>query len=392
MRKYLWLLALIGLFSYGALAGSVTTVPITQGSGTNFQVISNNANNFFAEMGICDAAGTGNCATVLAGSTAATTASLPLVVAISPINSVIISGSTPANLLGIVSLSSPNIQIVGIIPLPTNAAQETGGNLALLATTVSHGSLQTVLSGTVAATQSGVWNITNITGTITLPTNAAQETGGNLASLATTVNKTSLNVLVSSTATVSLSSPNILASITNVPTVIVSGATPPNLLGIVSLSSPNIQLSGAALTALTAISASVASAIPAGANVIGYVTPDPCSQIAKTNVNISQNASTQIIAGTSAKKTYICSAILLTDNGVANAGQLSLVEGTGTVCASATGAIIGGTTSGMNLSPSSGFAQGTGLGTVIPVLSASADNVCLLGSVIVHGNMTYVQQ
>lgn len=35
------------------------------------------------------------------------------------------------------------------------------------------------------ATQSGTWNITNVSGTVSLPTNAAQETGGNLATLTT---------------------------------------------------------------------------------------------------------------------------------------------------------------------------------------------------------------
>lgn len=43
----------------------------------------------------------------------------------------------------------------------------------------------TLASGTdsIAAVQSGTWNLANITGTVTLPTNAAQETGGNLATL-----------------------------------------------------------------------------------------------------------------------------------------------------------------------------------------------------------------
>lgn len=40
-------------------------------------------------------------------------------------------------------------------------------------------------SDVVTANQGGTWNITNVSGTISLPTNAAQETGGNLASIAT---------------------------------------------------------------------------------------------------------------------------------------------------------------------------------------------------------------
>jgi hypothetical protein len=42
-----------------------------------------------------------------------------------------------------------------------------------------------ITNTTFGATQSGTWNLANITGTVTLPTNAAQETGGNLASIAT---------------------------------------------------------------------------------------------------------------------------------------------------------------------------------------------------------------
>jgi hypothetical protein len=486
MRKLLWLLALLGFIS-AAMAGTVSTVPITSGSGTTFQVLSNNAGNLFAEMGICDAAGTPFCATVLSPSTPALTTSLPLVVAISPINSVsvsqsgvwgvsingtaVVSLSSPNVLISntptvslsspniqisntpTVSLSSPNIQIVGTVPLPSNAAQETGGNLALLATTVSKGSIQTVLSGSATVVQATGTNLHIVCdsgcssstapadeATFTFGTTSQSPVGGVFQTTATsnalttgqmgafqvTANRalfvnlrselgvqegnalTPLFVTVSPTATVSLSSPNVLvagvATAANQATEItaltaisasVAGPIPPGaaLIGSVSASvtntvtvsqsSPNIQISNTP----TVI---VSGATPP--NLLGYVTPDPCSQLAKINVNISQNASTQIITGTSAKKTYICSAIILTDNGVANAGQLSLVEGTGAVCATATGALIGGTTSGMALSPSAGFTQGMGLGTVIPVLSASADNVCLLGSVVVHGNMTYVQQ
>lgn len=48
----------------------------------------------------------------------------------------------------------------------------------------SSGSLDVnITNPTIAVTQSGTWNLNNITGTISLPTNAAQETGGNLESI-----------------------------------------------------------------------------------------------------------------------------------------------------------------------------------------------------------------
>src|SRR5579863_3092136 len=40
-----------------------------------------------------------------------------------------------------------------------------------------------VTNPTLAVTQSGTWNLNNITGTVTLPTNAAKETGGNLQTI-----------------------------------------------------------------------------------------------------------------------------------------------------------------------------------------------------------------
>lgn len=50
---------------------------------------------------------------------------------------------------------------------------------------VTQGTTPWVISGTVSANQSGIWNINDISGTISLPTNAAQETGGHLESIDT---------------------------------------------------------------------------------------------------------------------------------------------------------------------------------------------------------------
>lgn len=145
-----------------------------------------------------------------------------------------------------------------ITALPTNAAQETGGNLAsiLSATQNEQGSaaggaaaavsvlsggiyrlapptltngqqiglqvttegyLRTSIDGSsttidVNANQQGTWNINNISGAITLPTNAAKETGGNLAAINTTVSNidTKLNTLGQKT--MATSAPVVIAS------------------------------------------------------------------------------------------------------------------------------------------------------------------------------------
>lgn len=92
---------------------------------------------------------------------------------------------------------------------------------------------------------------------------------------------------------------------------------------------------------------------------------------------ISQTSGTQIVTGVSAKKTYICSINLVT----ATAQNIALVGGTGTVCATTTHAIAGGTTAatGWNLPANGGLAQGSGVGVIMQAGTA-ADNVCILQS------------
>src|SRR5215472_12155026 len=82
----------------------------------------------------------------------------------------------------------------------------------------------------------------------------------------------------------------------------------------------------------------------------------------KQFVTISQTTSTQLITGRPNTRTYICSFFY---NG-ADAENLSLVEGTGSVCATNTFALVGATTAanGNNFTAGSGVAQGNGAGTV----------------------------
>jgi hypothetical protein len=126
----------------------------------------------------------------------------------------------------------------------------------------------------------------------------------------------------------------------------------------------------------------------------GAGTNDPCASGAKLGASFSLTASGQIITGTAAKKTYICSINILT----ATAQNIALVEGTGTVCATNIFGLAGGTTAatGWNFSANGGIAEGSGSGTII---SPSADtngtaaNVCLLLSSTgqTSGTISYVQ-
>ena len=87
---------------------------------------------------------------------------------------------------------------------------------------------------------------------------------------------------------------------------------------------------------------------------------DPCKGQTKLYVSINQTANTQLAAGTSSKKIYICSIHVV----VAAATNVALVEGTGSVCATGTAGVsgFGGATAatGWNFAANGGIALGNG--------------------------------
>lgn len=92
----------------------------------------------------------------------------------------------------------------------------------------------------VSAAQSGTWNINDITGTVSLPTNAAQESGGNLDSINSSLSSIDgkLNSLGQKTMTGS------------VPVVIASDQSPIPVTGSIS-SSPDVNVHDGSGTAIT---------------------------------------------------------------------------------------------------------------------------------------------
>jgi hypothetical protein len=153
--------------------------------------------------------------------------------------------------------------------------------------------------------------------------------------------------------------------------------------------------SASVVAALKGIYASSIGSIPAGTNLMGYVSADPCSQATKLGAPVSLTASGRVITGTSAKKTYICSIDLIT----ASTQNIALVEGTGSTCATNIFGLAGGTTAGAgwNLVANGGLTKGSGAGTVYSPSAdsnATAADTCLLlsGSGQTSGQITYVQQ
>ena len=98
--------------------------------------------------------------------------------------------------------------------------------------------------------------------------------------------------------------------------------------------------------------------------------PDLCTQL----VAVTQAASTQLITGVTGTRTWICGIILVS----ATAQSISLVEGTGSVCATGIAGVIGGTTASVALAINGGFAA-VSAGPWVRTVTL-ADNVCLLQS------------
>jgi len=153
-----------------------------------------------------------------------------------------------------------------------------------------------------------------------------------------------------------------------------------------------------------AILAAVQGAIPAGSAIIGKVgidqtTPgttnnvtlgdassnalvlDPCQgAVTTTPISISSAATSVIVAGTSAKKTYICG-MMLFSAGTTNVG---IVQGSGSTCGTSTLGLIGGATAGTgpNLTAQAGF-NASPAGYHIAATTVNANDICLInGSAI----------
>ena len=119
------------------------------------------------------------------------------------------------------------------------------------------------------------------------------------------------------------------------------------------------------------------------------LTTDPCASQAKNFVTISQTTGTQLFTGTASMRTYVCSIHVVT----ATTQNIALVSGTGTVCATGTGAMAGGTTAatGWNLGANGGIVLGDG-GSAIAKSKVDADNICILMSSTgqLSGTISYV--
>lgn len=256
-------------------------------------------------------------------------------------------------------------------------------------------------AGTFAtqASQAGTWNITNVSGTVSLPTGAstaakqpALGTAGSASADVITIqgvaSMTKLLVTPDSVALPANQSVN-MAQVAGTTTDTNSGTKSAGTLRVI-IATDQPALTNKLL--VTPDSVALPANQSVNVNQIGGTTvvADPCQAVAKTSTAISQATSTQIISGTSAKKTYICSLALI----AGAAENVSITAGTGSVCATGASAIVGSTTvaNGLIIAANGGLTLGNG-GATVASGTVNADNICILqsGSVRVSGVITWVQ-
>lgn len=112
------------------------------------------------------------------------------------------------------------------------------------------------------------------------------------------------------------------------------------------------------------------------------------SPVCTSSINFSQTSSAQLIAGVTAKKVYVCSVVAVS----ATAQNISVVEGTGSVCATGIAGLVGGSTASIALAANGGFVSTSGVPWI--VTKTALDNLCLLQDGVgnLSGVITYVIQ
>lgn len=137
----------------------------------------------------------------------------------------------------------------------------------------------------------------------------------------------------------------------------------------------------------TTVSVKTAQTPPIGNDNALVVTQRP-DATCSLSFNFNQTANGQIATSAAGLKIYICGIVLVS----ATAQSVSIVEGTGTACATGTAGIIGGVTPSVALAANGGFSSVAASPWVVS--KTAADNVCLYqsGTGVVSGVISYAAQ
>ena len=291
------------------------------------------------------------------------------------------SGQKGTLSLGAVTTAAPSYTTAQSSPLSLTTA----GSLR-----VDNSANTQPVSGTVSITTNSAVNVAQINGVATTMGNGVSGTGVQRVTLASDSTgqvalATGSNTIGALTANQSVN----IAQMNGVATTMGNGVSGTGVQRV-SISSDNTAIANAGQAAIGAApptgSVQIAgTASGATAGLLAGITV--CDSFA----NIQQTAGAQIVTGVSGRRIYICSINLIS----ATAQNVSVVAGTGTVCATTTVAVpglSGGATAatGWNLAANGGIAHGGGLGTIAKT-TVNADNLCILQSSTgqVSGGLSY---
>jgi hypothetical protein len=293
----------------------------------------------------------------------------------------------------------------GLNALPGTAGQLLFNNSGVLAAedpiiSYNYANLLTTAVATATASTSSPVRLSRFSGFGTLYVTFASITGSPLTCTLQLKNADSLGNLINNGSPISVTPAN---GITTIAVNSASGLQTAAQLSVTFACGTYPTAGTISVDYVQADTVAIAGSLPAGTNSIGGVKlsdsagtgyiVDPCQGNAHTTFSINQATGTQLIAGTSGKKIYICSYHVVT----ATAQNIALVEGTGTVCASGTAGLkgFGGSTAatGQNFAANGGETYGDG-SYQIGTEATAADNVCLLQSSTgqVSGGGSYVLQ
>lgn len=172
----------------------------------------------------------------------------------------------------------------------------------------------------------------------------------------------------------------------------INGVTPLMGIGASGTGSPRVTLASDSSgpvkvwdgSETAEVKAATTSAGTADPSFVVAQSPNPSPECTSI-VAINQTASATVITGTASQFIYICSIVLVS----ATAQNLSLTEGTGTVCATGEAAVMGGTTASIAVAANGGFSSVAAR----PWLktATAADGLCLeqSGAGNVSGIITY---
>jgi hypothetical protein len=253
--------------------------------------------------------------------------------------------------------------------------------------------LRVVFSNTsLAATQSGAWNITNISGTVSLPTGAATSANQSTEITSLSTLNTNFGAQADTAAAADTSTASLIALVKrtnqNLTTLnTTAGGAIPAGSAIIGNVRVDQTTPGSTNGVQDAATSATGSAVPAKAGYAGAVSSGNLTGLiqadASAAISVSTATTTQIVALSSTKKIYITSFDVI----AGGTGNITFEYGTGSNCGTGTTVLTGA----YNLTAQAGIAKGNGLGPVLVVPASNALCVLTSAAVQMSGSVAYTQ-